>query len=329
MNQTNELNKAADDFDLALRKAKIINEIINLDECIVCDVSSLKKLMTMPCKLSLNDLGELCATRDDGEVIILDPKSNNLPELTSLIPQCPIDVQCGGIKSKQQEAYAIWKCVLVNVISQRVYEDEILAILDKGYDADRLKDAEGEMPFVRLLNKIQQNKNFVIAMLLQAINIKLANQVEKNGKPYLGVISVEATINLDSISRRMSALDFDKSCAIGNSKDKLERLTIMDEYDRRKSEVLANETEDMNILYRIASLDTNVVPFQKIVMIDKVARKTAEAMISNDNGFDFEKGEKLRKNLVRRGKRQYLIQFQTQAFKKFSEGERKDLIPKV
>ena len=59
-------------------------------------------------------------------------------------------------------------------------------------------------------------------MLLQAINIKLADQVEKNGKPYLGVISEEATINLDSISRRMSALDFDKSRSISNSKDKLE-----------------------------------------------------------------------------------------------------------
>jgi hypothetical protein len=73
----------------------------------VCDITTLKKLMIIPCKLSLNDLGELCAVRDDGEIVILDPKGNNLPELTSLIPQCPFDVQCGGVRSRQQEAYAI------------------------------------------------------------------------------------------------------------------------------------------------------------------------------------------------------------------------------
>merc|ERR1712127_510069 len=139
--------------------------------------------------------------------------------------------------------------------------------------------------------------------------------------------SVEATISLDSINRRMSALDFDKSCAISNAKDKLERLTIMEKFDKRKAEVLSKETEDINMLYRIASLDTNVVPFQKIVLIDKVARETTDAMMNSENGFDFEKAEKFRKNLVRRGKRQYLVQFQTQAFKKFSEGEREGLIP--
>jgi len=156
------MNKAANEFDLALRKAKVIDEIAKLDETIVCDVATLKRLMTMPCNLSLNSLGELCAIRDDGEIVILDPKGNNLPELTSLIPQCPIDIQCGGVKSKQQEAYAIWKCVLVNVISEHVYDEEILSILDKGYDADRLKDADGGMPFVKLLNKIQQNKKIFV-----------------------------------------------------------------------------------------------------------------------------------------------------------------------
>jgi len=107
MDINNEVNKTINDFDLALRKAKIINEIIKLDESMVCDITTLKKLMIIPCKLSLNDLGELCAVRDDGEIVILDPKGNNLPELTSLIPQCPFDVQCGGVRSRQQEAYAI------------------------------------------------------------------------------------------------------------------------------------------------------------------------------------------------------------------------------
>ena len=45
MDINNEVNKTVNDFDLALRKAKIINEIIKLDESMVCDITTLKKLM--------------------------------------------------------------------------------------------------------------------------------------------------------------------------------------------------------------------------------------------------------------------------------------------
>jgi len=54
--------------------------------------------MESPVSLELNKRGELYSVTSDGDTVIYDPKSQNLPELTKHIPDCPIDVICGGVR---------------------------------------------------------------------------------------------------------------------------------------------------------------------------------------------------------------------------------------
>jgi hypothetical protein len=44
---------------------------------------------------------------------------------------------------------------------------------------------------------------------------------------------------------------------------------------------------------------------------------------------DSEKNKKVRKNLVRRGKKQFIAEFRREAFTKYANGERENLIPLV
>ena len=52
----------------------------------------LNKIISNPINLSINNLGELVAIGDSSKVIVFDPKSNFLPELTSYIPKCLINL---------------------------------------------------------------------------------------------------------------------------------------------------------------------------------------------------------------------------------------------
>jgi len=93
-------------------------------------------------------LGELSVTTDADEVVIFDPNGGNLPELSGQISDCPFDIQCGGVKSMQQEAVALWKVILVNKVAGGVYDSKINSVINGGYDFARLKDTDGSMAFL-------------------------------------------------------------------------------------------------------------------------------------------------------------------------------------
>ena len=57
--------------------------------------------------LEINDHGELTVIIDEDEEIIFDLRSKFLPELTSYLPDCPIDLEYHSRGFMQQESDAV------------------------------------------------------------------------------------------------------------------------------------------------------------------------------------------------------------------------------
>jgi hypothetical protein len=325
---TNE--KLYDEFEKKLVTDKLIEKIEDVDVTPRFNSEAFDKWLVEPLELKLDVRGQLVTVTESGEeAIVFDPRGENLPEVTNYIPICPFDTQCGGIISQQQETRAAWKVFLVNKISNNVYVDEIEDIkLD--YNFATFKNSKGEMPFFGLLAKIQQSKNFVISMLLSAINIKLSESIEKKGTPYIGIVSETEATALDQLKREVAVLNYEQSIAIRESKTRIGRHNIMNEYKGKLDVILESKTSNIRLLYRILMVDSDLIPFTKVVLLGRVADNLIKEMISNGRlTEDNEMNKKIRKNLVSRGKKQFLAEFRRSAFTKYSLGEREGLIPLV
>merc|ERR1711957_583582 len=94
--------------------------------------------------------------------------------------------------------------------------------------------------------------------------------------------------------------------------------------------ILEGKTDSIRLLYRILMVDSDIVPFTKVVKLERVADALIKEMILKKRlTEDDEANKKVRKNLVRRGKKQFLAEFRKKAFTKYSIGDRENLIPLV
>ena len=116
--------------------------------------------------------------------------------------------------------------------------------------------------------------------------------------------------------------------AVKKAETKLSRLEIMVKFDKKKRDVLEKESLEVKLLYKIYELDSNIVLFQKVIKIKQIANEAIRKLVDKSI-IETEAVSRIRKNLIRRGKKQYVSQFKKEAFKKFALGERGNLIPKV
>jgi hypothetical protein len=317
-------------FEDKLIEESIVNQIQKIEETKRLDGDIIESLLTRPVPLELDERGQLVARfEDDKKEIIFDPRGENLPELTEFIPTCPFDTQCGGNRSKQQEAGAAWKVLLINKVAGGVYSKRIKVIMFN-YDFDNLKDPKGGMPFFELLMEIQRSKNFVISMFLAAVNVKLSEAVEKKGTPYLGFVTATEAIKLETIKRKRSTLEYSKARDVKDAETKIERYMVIDQYEKQTRDMLATYSDEIQLLHRIERVDSNIVPYQKVVGIEEIADELIEKLICDKKLVRGDSGNKrIRKNLVRKGKRQFLAEFRKDAFARFASGQREDLLPKA
>lgn len=76
------------------------------------------------------------------------------------------------------EAIAIYKVLLINKITENLYKKEITEILNSDYNFDELKSKNGEMPFFELLSTMMEDKNSIVALVLNATNYRLTQQTK-------------------------------------------------------------------------------------------------------------------------------------------------------
>ena len=96
-------------------------------------------------------------------------------------------------------------------------------------------------------------------------------------------------------------------------------IPIMNEYKGKLDRILENKTANIRLLYRILTVDSDLVPFTKVVQLGRIADDVIKEMVKDKRLIeDNEANRKIRKNLVRRGKKQFLAEFRRNAFTKYS-----------
>lgn len=97
-------------------------KIYDLDEYVSLSKNLIMKLIEQPC--NFNEKGELVIINDYGELVRLKLRSQEIPDLEEVIPQYPIDIDCGGKISQQKEAEVCWKILVINSVRNSLYKQE-------------------------------------------------------------------------------------------------------------------------------------------------------------------------------------------------------------
>lgn len=113
-------------------------------------------------------------------------------------------------------------------------------------------------------------------------------------------------------------------------KTRIRRHMVMNGYKNKLDKLLQSKTANVRLLYRIFAVDANLIPFNKVVKLERLADTLIREMVASGRLLDdSEKNRRIRKNLVRKGKRQFLTEFRRDAYTRYASGERENLIPLV
>ena len=121
-------------------------KIYDLDEYVSLSKNLIMKLIEQPC--NFNEKGELVIINDYGELVRLKLRSQEIPDLEEVIPQYPIDIDCGGKISQQKEAEVCWKILVINSVRNSLYKQETNKSINS--------DAYG---FLKLKGNLLESKN--------------------------------------------------------------------------------------------------------------------------------------------------------------------------
>lgn len=121
-------------------------KIYDLDEYVSLSKNLIMKLIEQPC--NFNEKGELVIINDYDELVTLKLRSQEIPDLEEVIPQYPIDIDCGGKISQQKEAEVCWKILVINSVRNSLYKQETNKSINS--------DAYG---FLKLKGNLLESKN--------------------------------------------------------------------------------------------------------------------------------------------------------------------------
>jgi hypothetical protein len=289
-------------------------------------------LMNEPINLEFNSDGELYLKDSDGSKLYVDPDDNEFDKIADRIlaklPDCPFDVECGGIKSCQIESVSMYKVYVMNSILEREYKEDIEEIL-KDYDLKNLKSSDGELSFTLLFKDIMENATPVMNLIVTCLNAKLTSFKAKKDVSYTGILSESDTRSLDGLVKQISAINYRRNEFNFTTRDTLKRLEKRLVFDAEKDSVIKKAGDRMNILYSIYSFTIDVVPSIKGVKIKRKARAIVNKMRLDEKILTDDDYDVFLKSLIRRAKRQVLREIKEDKYKLFSQGMFEGLIPKV
>lgn len=325
-------DKIFKDFSEDLKTANITKGDIDSVEVPTVTNALVEKLLTSPIDLTFNEEGEVYLHDEDMNEVIIDPNENHFENIANkicnILPDCPFDTECGGIKSSQVESIAIYKVLVINTILENSYEGEIRELFNE-YDFDRYQSNDGVLTFTKMLKELTESATPIIRMILTCLNAKLTSFKAKNDVSYTGILSEQDAKSLDGLIKQVSSINFSRNENILPNSDKLSRLQNQRGREKDIQDVLSKVGDRIRILYEVYSLTTDVVPTLKDVKIRKKARalvnklKTEEQLLSDIDYDNF------LKSLIRRAKRQVLREIKEKKYHLFNEGKFENLIPKI
>ena len=93
---------------------------------------------------------------------------------------------------------------------------------------------------------------------------------------------------------------------------------VVNNFNLKKRSILECESLDTKLLFKIFELDTNVVPFQKVIKIDRLVNDAIKELLDKGVVIERESTAHIKKNLVRRGKGNILLNLRLKRSKNFS-----------
>lgn len=170
--------KIVEKFNISGFPTDIKEEILDMEEKLLI------AFMEKPVPLTVNEYDELCYNDENGDEIIIEPRTNDkevfsktLDDVTELLPPCPFDVVCGGNVRKQKEAIAAYKVTIANNFCNNVYKENINDVI-KGYDFDTFRNSSGKT-FVDVLELIQQDSNPSLKLIFTCASLIVTNARQK------------------------------------------------------------------------------------------------------------------------------------------------------
>jgi hypothetical protein len=246
------------------------------------------------------------------------------------LPEITFDTHFDGVKSKQSEAAALYKVMVVNNLCENDYVNEIKVLLEN-YDYINMRDSTGELGFMLLLKKIQEEAGRITKTVLMCSSQKLLkNSLKKRDTSFEMYLLPEHIEWLRRVSERSSELCITFNERFKSCKNPLEKATVGDQLEKQQQALLEEFADDeaKTLLFKIFNLNLNCVPERKTRQI----RAQASTFVSElmDEGVIIEYDEILmfKKKLIKRAQRLYLSRMKVQRYKLWSEGKFKDLLPK-
>jgi hypothetical protein len=329
---SNVLKATLKSFDESLKDLNISGKDAKKFETPILDPETLIKLMEKPSAFTFNDDGELLFVVDgENSLVNVNPMSESYikttTKISSMIPDCPFDTECGGIKEMQIEAMSIYKVLVVNAMLQNSYRSEIDEILES-YDYENLRASNlGDRAFTLLLRKIQESSRRVTKFVIQCLNLKFEAFKAKKDSTYNGIVSVADATSLESLIRSVSVIDYNCNEELKNAKTKRERLNLIDKKEKERRKIIKDSGDRTALLYAIYSLNTEQIPELIHRKIQKLSREVIFKLQTDGTITDFEVAKDFEKKLVRRGLRQHLREMKISRYIKFSNGVYEGLIP--
>lgn len=259
----------------------------------------LNKMLQTPTDFYILETGEL-AVNIDGEEHILDPKKEDKLDiakqeeaLLKKLPQIVWDINCQGIKRKQNEVISAYKLLCVNSALKGLYKDEIKELVTN-YDFTNLRPFnDNGRTFLNLLNEVEEDAGSVVKFIIACCSIKIASKKQKGEKPFTGILPVQEVTWLENLSEKIAEEEANVSKLLEKEPSRLKRLQLIVDKDKAvdriiKSEIRGNERR--HVIYKISRLTSDNLDQYTKVKIKRGIRKGVgklleDGVIKDDDAY--------------------------------------------
>lgn len=308
------------------KKLKNFPEDITLNKDAVLSDESIEKLMKKPRLLKVNDDYELYYMNDDKEEVFIDPRiedgkimSEYVGDVISLLPDIPFDLQCGGVKRKQQEVCAAYTVCIVNVFLEELYNDDINAVRTN-YDWENLKSKNVDgTTFLDVLKLIQEDATPIVKFIITCCYTVLSESKEKNEALYIGIVSQKDQEVLDYVIDSVKSIEYKCNKKVQLLENKLDRLQAIKQKDDDVKKILVDKGKKYEVLYRIHKLNSTNLSPKDVATIKQEARKEAKELLSSGILRDNDYYKKYVTRQSQKAIRLLVSSIKKDKFKQFSE----------
>jgi hypothetical protein len=244
--------------------------------------------------------------------------------LVDHLPDLIFDIDQGGNVRKGDEAEACYKLLCLGYVLGD-YKEEIIDHF-KNYDYDKMVMKDGKIynSFNQVLQFYQNLNSQRINCIISAASLKMSMFKEKSESYYTGMLELNETIKLSTLSREIKSKisEFERDRGLNpydmRGMTKIGKLTVIDERDREIERLVANS--EVGMIYKISKLTTERIPVVFKSKIVLAAEKAAKEYVKENNLTGIEAKDKeneVRRTIVRESYRAVLKTIKAKEIEKY------------